>query len=97
MSDRTRLGIHTTCTNRRARGPRARTIGPSRGYHSSGTISRGKPSFSAPDSPGDLKLKKDNRPLIYDLGSLVQSPSTFFLSPVLPQASFSLPPPFVLS
>lgn len=57
-------------------------MGPSRGYHSSGTISGGgggKPLSRRPTVRGPM-LKKDNRPLIYDLGSLVRSPSTFFLS-----------------
>lgn len=81
MSDRTRLGIHTTCTNRRARGPTLEQWD-----HHTATILQGQSVegnlFLGARPCGAPMLKKDNRPLIYDLGSLVRSPSTFFLSPL---------------
>lgn len=96
----------------RARGRRAykrtdgaRTMGPSRGYHSSGTISGERASESEPPSRhagpttrGPMPLKKDNRLLIYDLDSLASSPSTFRLSPLralLVISSFAFSPSFL--
>lgn len=80
ISDRTRLGIHTTCTNRRARGPALEqwdhhTTTILQGQSVGGKLLSRRPTVRSP------MLKKDNRPLIYDLGRLVRSPSTFLLSP----------------
>lgn len=81
ISDRTRLDIHTTCTNRRARGPAFEqwdhhTATILQGQSVGGKLLSRRPTVRSP------MLKKDNRPLIYDLGRLVRSPSTFFLSPL---------------
>lgn len=78
MSDRTRLSIHTTCTNRRARGPALEQWDHHTATILQGQSVGGKPLSRRPTVRGPM-LKKDNRPLIYDLGSLVRSPSTFFL------------------
>lgn len=76
--------------------PRARTGVSVDRRSNNGTITRlpffrdnqwGETSFSRRPTVRGPMLKKDNRPLIYDLDSLVRSPSTFFLSP----SCFSLP------
>lgn len=91
INDRTRVFVHVV---RVIPGTGARTMGPSRGYHSSGTISGnrregGLLSFSAhwPTTRGPIPLKKDNRLLIYDLGSLASS-SAFVLSSLFPFSPF---------
>lgn len=90
ISDRTRLGIHTTCTNRRARGPALEQWDHHAATILQGQSVGGKPLSRRPTVRGPT-LKKDNRPLIYDLGRLVRSPTTFFLSPL----GFSLSVSFV--
>lgn len=88
-SDRTRLDIHTTCTNRRARGPALEQWDHHAATILQGQSVGGKPLSRRPTVRGPM-LKKDNRPLIYDLGSLVRSPSTFFLSLSLSLTSLSV-------
>lgn len=78
MSDRTRLGIHTTCTNRRARGPTLEQWDHHTATILQGQSVEGKPLSRRPTVRSPM-LKKDNRPLIYDLGS--PSPVSFYFLP----------------